>query len=281
MNIICKYCEKSVSNFGFHSNKCQKYQDFINSFKKEELEDMYYNKNMSCIDIQKHFNLDSFYIIYKMFDKFGIKRRSLKESAILRKDKFEQTNLERYGHKHNFCKDHPSRKKWEQKLFDEEGITNVFQRQEVKEKSIETMISKYGVEKAGLITTSRGKNSYSQIHREIVKICQELNIEISIEFKLKHKKKYFAYDIIITDTNKLIEVNGDYWHGNPKLYKKSDLIMKNSSAEISVGEKWKKDKIKLNHAKTNGYEVLVIWEKDLKDNIEDIKNQILIFANQK
>lgn len=280
MNITCKYCQKSVKNTGGHSKKCKEYQSLINSITKEQLEDMYFNKNMSCLDIQKYFDFHNFDIVYKLFDKFDIKRRSLKESKLLCKNKFEETNLKKYGHKHNFCKDHPSRKEWEQKLLDEEGITNVFQREDVKKKSIETLIQKYGVEKAGLITTCRGKNSYSQIHRKVVEICQELNIQVGIEFKLKYKKRYFAYDIIIENTNKLIEVNGDYWHGNPQIYKDSDIIMKNSSAEITVGEKWKKDKVKINHAKSNGYKVLTIWEKDLKENIEYIMERIILFASQ-
>ena len=64
------------------------------------------------------------------------------------KDKRKNTNLEKYGFEHNFCKDHPSRKKWEKRLLEEEGITNVFQRESVKQKTIETLITKYGVEHA-------------------------------------------------------------------------------------------------------------------------------------
>lgn len=61
------------------------------------------------------------------------------------KEKRKQTNLEKYGSAHNFCKDHPSRKAWEKRLLEEEGITNVFQRDSVKLKAMETMIEKYGV----------------------------------------------------------------------------------------------------------------------------------------
>lgn len=281
MNITCRYCRKAVKNTGSHSKMCNEYQDFLNSITKEKLEELYFDKNMSCIDIQNHFGFHNFDIVYKLFKKFDIKRRSAKESKILCKDKYEQTNLKKYGHKHNFCKTHPSREKWELRLLEQEGITNVFQREDVKKKSVETLMKKYGTETSGEITTCRGKNSFSQIHRRVVEICQEYDIKVQIEFKLKYgERRYFAYDIIIDSTNKLIEVNGDYWHGNPKIYKTSDIILKNTSSEITVGEKWKKDKAKIDHAKNNGYEILIIWEKDLNESIESVKKQILLFANK-
>lgn len=75
---------------------------------------------------------------------------SIKRScnSIQTKERRKATNISKYGFEHNFCKDHPSRKKWEERLLIEEGITNVFQRESVKRKSMETMIEKYGVEHA-------------------------------------------------------------------------------------------------------------------------------------
>ena len=50
------------------------------------------------------------------------------------------------GTPHNFCKNSKSRKKWEQKLLDEEGIINVFQRKSVKEQIKETISKRYSDE---------------------------------------------------------------------------------------------------------------------------------------
>ena len=86
---------------------------------------------------------------YKLFKENNIDTSSKRaNNSSISKQKREKTNLELYGSRHNFCKDHPSRKEWEERLLKEEGITNVFQRESVKQKSIETMISKYGVEHA-------------------------------------------------------------------------------------------------------------------------------------
>jgi hypothetical protein len=54
--------------------------------------------------------------------------------------------LQTCGTTHNFCKDSSSRKKWEEKLLNEEGIINVWQRKDVKEKSKQTLLKNYGVE---------------------------------------------------------------------------------------------------------------------------------------
>ena len=50
------------------------------------------------------------------------------------------------GAEHNFSKNSSSRKQWETRLKTEEGIDNVFQREEVKEKSKKTHLKKIGVD---------------------------------------------------------------------------------------------------------------------------------------
>ena len=86
---------------------------------------------------------------YKLFKENNIDTSSKRaNNSAISKEKREKTNLELYGSRHNFCKDHPSRKEWEERLLKEEGITNVFQRESVKQKSMETMLFKYGVEHA-------------------------------------------------------------------------------------------------------------------------------------
>jgi len=54
--------------------------------------------------------------------------------------------LKSCGSTHNFCGESSSRKKWEDRLIENEGIINVFQRESVKEKSKKTLMLKYGVD---------------------------------------------------------------------------------------------------------------------------------------
>lgn len=279
--IKCDYCAKELKNkasFGVHSKNCIEYKSIINSLTKEKLIDLYINKQMSAVDIQKFFNLKTYALVYQKLKEFDIEV-SFKNSAKKCKAKREKTNLEKYGTHHNFCRGSESRKKWEEKLFKEEGISNVFQRKEVKEKIRNTMIEKYKKESPQKIHTCRGKNIYSKIHRSVVEILQKNNIKCSIEYKISKNNGYYSYDIVIDETNKLIEVYGDYWHGNPKIYKDSDIILKGSSREITVKEKRKFDKKKINFAKKLGHEILIIWEYDLNNNYDKTKNEIIKFSN--
>ena len=83
------------------------------------------------------------------------------------------------------------------------------------------------------------------------------------------------------DDNKIIEINGDYWHGNPECYLENDIILKNTNSEILVKDKWAKDKEKIDFAISNGFDILIIWEKDLKHNLEETKRRILVYARSK
>jgi len=58
----------------------------------------------------------------------------------------EISYMESCGSLHNFSGSSKSRMEWEGKIFMEEGITNVFQRESVKEKSKKTLVYKYGVD---------------------------------------------------------------------------------------------------------------------------------------
>lgn len=188
--------------------------------------------------------------------------------------------MERWGHPHNFCKENPSRLAWEKKLLETEGITNVFQREEVKGKIKETILTKYGVESSACILTSRGKNSYSKLHREVVKELQDLGLTFGIEKKVqKTKGHYWAFDIFF-EPNKLVEVNGDYWHGNPKIYKATDLWLKGSSREQTMQVRWDWDKEKTSAAQAAGFKVLTVWESDWKQDKTKELIRIQEFINE-
>lgn len=100
-------------------------------------------------DIAKSLNLDSCSVIYKKIKEFNIQSRTIKESSnTVRQEKIKNTNIEKTGFSSNLSKGCPSRIKWTDRLLKEEGITNVFQRKDIKEKIKKTILTKYGVESA-------------------------------------------------------------------------------------------------------------------------------------
>ena len=282
--INCKYCNKKLktsSSFGVHSKTCKSYKKILNSITKDVLSDLYINQKMSAVDIQKHFGLHSHFQIYKKLKEFNIPV-SLKESCAKSAKKREKTSLKNSGFKHNFCRNSPSRKAWEAKLLVEEGITNVFQRKDVKDKIKKSLVEKYKFESPQVIHGCRGKNVYSSVHRKIVEYLLNNNIKCDIEYKIEKTGSgfYYSYDIILTDTKKLIEIYGDYWHGNPKKYKKTDIILKGSSREMTVDYKRKFDAKKNRYAKKNGFDLLVIWEYDITNNFEKMCKKLMAYCKK-
>lgn len=277
----CKICGQQSKNIPTHELKCELRQNFLNHYDldKEKLKLELDSLGSVLAFIKKYpevFNSkrNQYYDLFK-FLKIDC---SIKKSANHKnvKQKRIETSFKRHGYSHNFCKNHPSRIKWENNLLESEGITNVFQRQEVKDKSLETIIAKYGSrQRKGFL--QRG-TSVSTLNKWLYKTLNELNIKYQSEFAIKRHRGLYYFDCFLIDTNKLIEINGDYWHANPKIYKPNDLILKGSSGEIAAKDKWSSDKRKTNHAIKKGFKVLTIWELDIKLNEKQEIQRIIDYA---
>ena len=118
---------------------------------------------------------------------------------------------------------------------------------------------------------------YNKKNREnYSNISQDLFWSIYNQLNLRDRPVYFAslnhefschssqlYDFVLDDVHKVIEFNGDYWHGNPTIYSPDDVP---NISGLTATELWAKDKEKNLIAENNGYKVLTIWEKDYREN---------------
>lgn len=77
--------------------------------------------------------------------------------------------------------------------------------------------------------------------------------------------------------NKVIEFFGDYWHGNPIKYKSDDVVARGSFASSL----WQKDKLRVEGYNEKGYEVLIVWESEYKDNPDETVLRCIEFLNSK
>lgn len=75
---------------------------------------------------------------------------------------------------------------------------------------------------------------------------------------------YYNVDFIDRATNHIIEVYGDYWHCNPKIY--ADDFM-HRHLKITAVERRKLDETRIAYLESMGYSVTVVWESDLKEFI--------------
>lgn len=89
--------------------------------------------------------------------------------------------------------------------------------------------------------------------------------------------KKIEIDIYIPEKNIAFEVNGDYWHMNPKLYNENDV---NEKTNETAKEIWDKDEYKKQICESTNISYNVIWEYDWKNNNEYIKEKIKNILNQ-
>lgn len=176
-------------------------------------------------------------------------------------------------------------------MSEEDAIKALHDRQ--KTFTFKKCIQKYGEEKGEKIFKERQQKwvkslckSLNQHHNLtslsskiaddlIYNICLKLSIEIpNYEQVLIDVKKDISYAYDFCYNNKIIEFNGDYWHCNPKIYKENFY---NKSKHKTAKEIWKYDNQKIKLARKQGFDVLVIWESDYRNNKENIINKCYEF----
>jgi very-short-patch-repair endonuclease len=153
-------------------------------------------------------------------------------------------------------------------LLEKYGVDHNWKSLEIRKKCDDTCVLKYG------------KTTY-EIAQEALKLCKT-NIEKIIEnILIKNNINYIyqykidcgdykkIYDFYLPDKNILIEADGDFWHGNPKKYQKTNLF------EIQLLNQ-RNDLEKNNIAKEKGFKLLRFWENDIVgDNFEEILKKLL------
>lgn len=91
---------------------------------------------------------------------------------------------------------------------------------------------------------------------------------------------FFIFDFVDINSKKIIEYNGDLYHANPSIYNGNDHphpYYKNNGP--SSKETWTKDELKLNVAKENGFDILVIWDSEYQKNKKSTIEKCLKFLN--
>lgn len=98
----------------------------------------------------------------------------------------------------------------------------------------------------------------------------KLGIEYQYQFKAEDIGRY--YDFRIVPDGPIIEVNGGYWHSDPRLYEEEDLnrIQKRARRIDEYKEKW---------ALTHGIPIYYFWEKDINERPQWVLDQLKDILN--
>jgi very-short-patch-repair endonuclease len=225
--------------------------------------------------------------LFDRCNRLNIKHMSISESCycqFTKDDKLKTCQL-KYG------VDNPSqaklvKKKKERSALRKYGVKNVFQSEEIKEKSKATLMEKYGVEHIAhmdeQIEKMKNCGRHSKLQTKIEDILTKNNIEfktekgkIFLKFNNQFKRNYCPrVDILIPSLKLIVEVNGDIWHANPKIYKENDIIYK-YEGPTKAKDIWKFDKIRKKHLESFGYKVILVWERDYHTNKQECERKLL------
>jgi len=124
------------------------------------------------------------------------------------------------------------------------------------------------IKKIGILSKISGFSRKNTLPERII---ANVLLELEIEYLKDHHINKFIVDFYIEKYNLIIEVQGDYWHANPRKYLNKELD------KIQL-RNIKKDENKKKYFIENKISYLFIWEFDIKNKlnevIEIIKNKI-------
>jgi G:T-mismatch repair DNA endonuclease (very short patch repair protein) len=69
----------------------------------------------------------------------------------------------------------------------------------------------------------------------------------------------YVFDVFIPSLKTFIEVNGNYWHLNPRIY---EADHHDKHRDVIAHELWERDATKRHVAENTGYRVITVWEDE-------------------
>lgn len=309
-NKVCPFCKSKISTVN-HLTKCNpsinEDDAFILMIKstygisaKDVVNE--YENGMSLPDIKKVYGI-SYNYTEKILNIFDSSTRTIKEANSLdsRQEKYKETCIKKYG-VDNVSKTEEIKEKKKKTFIENYGVDNIFKTDGFAEYVSQICLKKYGVKRVSnpkKVSEARlnfSEEKWKKIHSKTRKTLQEkyengehtdkyissLELIVSevfdrngIEYESQKFIDGLAYDFHIKNTNIIVEVNGDYWHANPKIYEADETINYVNVGYIPVSDIWDRDLEKKNNALDFGYKVLYIWECDINNNMDNIDEFIL------
>jgi very-short-patch-repair endonuclease len=118
----------------------------------------------------------------------------------------------------------------------------------------------------GLQRNNFGTKYISSNEKILQKLLDELNITYIFQKRIDYNKnKFYIADFLLNSSNIILEAQGDYWHGNPKVFP-----VPSNTQLLKIANDAKRKSI----LEDLGYKVIYIWEYDLIHNYQQCKDII-------
>lgn len=292
MEKICPFCNKKYKRLGSHFYKCEKlknyseneihiinlkYQTNDNNILTNICND--YNNLYSLPDLKEKYGL-CYKHIYWTLNYCNIPIRGISESQHkISKQKIKETCLKKYGYENPSQVPEIKRKK-EETFIKHYGVDNIWKTKDYSKFTSNRWKNMSIEQKEQIITKKWVQGGYiSDIEIRVYNLLKQIYNIVEPQYVIEGSKH--KYDIYIHDINTIFEVNGDYWHLNPKKYKENDFI-KIGNYKITAKNKWEIDKKHIEYAKKNNYNIYTIWEDDIiSRNDDELINFIYNLINNK
>jgi very-short-patch-repair endonuclease len=224
------------------------------------------------------------------FKRYNNSRAITLKNMIKKYGKEEGTKVfNEYREKQRYKK---SKQRYIDEFGEEQGLKIFKEINKKKIQSLENFQIKYGKEEGlrrycdflasrrcsfSKMASSLFRKTESSLNRNDITYIYQPKTE---EFSIYQKNRSFFYDFCIPELKFIIEFNGDIFHGNPQLFNESDCPNPFDKT-ITAKQMWSNDKEKIDLAKSKGFEVMVIWERDYRNDPEAIMNNIIKTISEK
>lgn len=294
----CEYCEEVVGltkyHLSSHKRKCNEWKSYVNeTLTYEYLMDVYVAQEKSMPWIKEQTGI-GYSTIQRKLDEVGIKKRNASEAAKTDfvRESYKASCVEKYG-VDNASKSKEIQAKKEKTFISNYGVDNIFKCDWFPGYVDSIMVQRYGkrrITNPDLISERRSnfsKEKWDAIHEKWRNTCNERygtksdgsydwgcgsKLEVFIaailtDMDVSFRRQFFiarrSFDFYIPHKKMIIEVNGDFWHANPRIYAPSDVLNYPGKGEKTAREVWMKDLKKAKLALDRGYSVHYIWEDDI------------------
>lgn len=276
---ICPFCNKVMHrNAIHHIYNCEENEQDIS---KNEIRIKYLEYNFSRETIKKliedYINL---YSLPMLREKYGIDyksiqfilkyndieiRNSSKSAKLISMPKYKKTCNMKYGIDNVSKLDFIQEKK-KKTFLKHYGVDNIWKTKDY----VKNIWKNYSEEKKQEIirnvyaSINKNKSVGSKIEKRVASILDDMNISYCRQFFINGSRH--PYDFRLTNSNILIEVNGRWWHADPRYYNEKDIIKQpGKKYNLKAKDIWDKDKKIIDFALKNGFIVVTLWEDDIND----------------
>lgn len=206
--------------------------------------------------------------------KYYDKRRKLEYGASV--DGFKEKYGDTYKEEMRKSKDNTSLESYINRYGENEGLVKYAERVDRHKfaMSLEGFVERHGEELGNLKYLKHKKdttiNFYSKVSQDFFdSIHKSGRCDYATsggEFLIIDSGNCYFYDFVHRDLKKVIEFNGDCFHANPNIYKEHDKP--NPFTEETSKKIWEFDKRKIDAIVNRGYDVMIVWESDYREDPE-------------